>query len=76
MKKGQYILFGAVISLFLLLSGCAGDPLKPWERGHLARGDMQGSPDALEATLRDHVFFSKEGSSGSASSGGGGCGCN
>ncbi len=62
--------------LLCLLSGCATEPVKPWQRGKLARPDMQGSPDRLSAQLRDHVYFSKEGSSGSASAGGGGCGCN
>jgi hypothetical protein len=57
-------------------SGCATEPLKPWQRGVLARPDMKGNPDPLSSQLRDHIYFSKEGSSGSASAGGGGCGCN
>ncbi|MEJ2756168.1 MAG: DUF4266 domain-containing protein, partial [Gammaproteobacteria bacterium] len=42
----------------------------------LAKPEMEGVPDVIEGKMRDHVYFSKEGSSGGASAGGGGCGCN
>ncbi len=58
----------------VVLSGC--QTVKPWERGTLAKESMQGDPDSLKTALRQHSFFSKEASSGWASSGGGGCGCN
>lgn len=59
-----------------LLQACAALEVKPWQRGTLSKPEMAGSPDPIEAKMRDHVFFSKEGSSGGASAGGGGCGCN
>lgn len=69
------------LSLFLagvLLAGtgCSIKPVKAWERGDLARPEMAFEPDATQAAFRDHVYFSKEASSGGATLGGGGCGCN
>ncbi len=60
----------------LLLSACAHWGVEPWERDILAKKEMQLMADALEASFDDHIYFSKEGSSGGASFGGGGCGCN
>jgi hypothetical protein len=42
----------------------------------LARDDMQLVTDPLEAATDDHIYFSKEASSGGRGFGGGGCGCN
>ena len=57
-----------------LLSGCSGLGVKPWERDLQARPDMQ--PNAADITIDDHIYFSKEASSGGRSFAGGGCGCN
>jgi hypothetical protein len=57
-----------------VLAGCAG--VEPWERDVLARPDMQIVSDPLEAAVDDHIYFSKEASSGGQGFGGGGCGCN
>ena len=57
-----------------LLSGCT--TVQPWQRETLARPDMDLVSDPLQANLDDHVYFSKEASSGGRSFGGGGCGCN
>jgi hypothetical protein len=62
------------IGAFLLLAGCSNMGVKPWERDLHARTDMQSS--AMDAAIDDHVYFSKEASSGGRSFGGGGCGCN
>jgi len=65
------------------LSACAivSDALrvtevKPWQRGALAREDMRPVADAIEKGVDDHIYFSKEGSTGGSSVQGGGCGCN
>ncbi len=58
------------------LAGCASEPVQPWERGTLAKSEMQWAPDPLEAVLRDHIYFSKEASTGGGGAAGGGCGCN
>ena len=55
-----------------VLSGCAG--IEPWERDLHARADMKA--DAHDAAIDDHIYFSKEASSGGRSFAGGGCGCN
>ena len=60
----------------LALSGCADLGAKPWQRGALARPDMQVEADPVLAGLDDHIYFSKEASSGGRGFGGGGCGCN
>ena len=60
----------------LALGSCADLGAKPWQRGVLARADMQVDADAVQAGLDDHIYFSKEASSGGRGFGGGGCGCN
>ena len=37
---------------------------------------MSFNPLPLERAIDDHIYFSKEGSTGGAGVGGGGCGCN
>ena len=58
----------------LLLSACAS--VQPWERGTLARPEMQLEPSALQAGLYEQVYDSKEASSGGTKTAGAGCGCN
>lgn len=60
--------------LFLALAGCA--TVEPWERDILARPGMSLDEAPLEAAIDDHIYFSKEASSGGRGFGGGGCGCN
>lgn len=57
------------------LTGCANLGVKPWERDLLAKESMALS-HAVDSSLDDHIYFSKEASSGGKSFGGGGCGCN
>lgn len=58
------------------LGGCAHLGVKPWEREVLARADMQLDANSLDTAFDDHIYFSKEGTSGGRGFGGGGCGCN
>jgi hypothetical protein len=75
MIRPQRLLLGAALVLLLgSASGCAS--VKPWEREALAREDMAWDPDPSEATIRSHVYYSKETSLGGSGAGGGGCGCN
>ena len=64
----------AAAGVALLLGGCAG--VEPWDRDVLARPEMQIVSDPIEAAAGDHIYFSKEASSGGQGFGGGGCGCN
>lgn len=66
---------GAVAAC-LLLQGCANMGVEPWQRDVLARPEMSLDAYPLEAAMDDHVYFSKEASSGGRGFGGGGCGCN
>jgi len=59
----------------LMVSACSSLGVEPWERDVLAKKEMQGIP-AMDQKFDDHIYFSKEASSGGAGFGGGGCGCN
>lgn len=56
--------------------GCSFTPVQPWERDVLAQKKMQLVASPLEAYLDEHIYYSKESSSGGSGIGGGGCGCN
>lgn len=64
----------SLLALVALLPSCA--TVKPWERGNLARPVMDPSRDKLGLAMADHLYFSREASSGGGGVGGGGCGCN
>jgi len=66
----------AVITTLLLITGCSSMGVEPWDRDVLAKEEMQLTSDPLEAATDDHIYFSKEASSGGRGFGGGGCGCN
>jgi hypothetical protein len=67
------------IILLVLLIGCvttsACSTIKPWQRGYLSKEVMK-SNDVLGNSLNNHIYFSKEGSSGGGQAAGSGCGCN
>jgi hypothetical protein len=65
------VLGGAAVA-----SGCTSLGVKPWQRDVLARTDMRLGGNPLDAAIDDHLYFSKEASSGGRSFAGGGCGCN
>lgn len=65
-----------LVMVGLALSGCASLGVQPWERDVLARPEMSLDADPLDAAIDDHIYFSKEASSGGRGFGGGGCGCN
>lgn len=73
MHKTKYI---AATLLFILVSGCAYEKVKPWHRDLLAQPQAQLVPDPLELASDEHIYFSKEGAFGGQGAGGGGCGCN
>jgi hypothetical protein len=65
------------VALVASLGGCAAfHPPEPWEKGELAKPQMQFDPKPLEARAREHIYQSKEGAGGGYGVGGGGCGCN
>ena len=72
------IVSGLIVGLVLtsLLSGCSSLCVKPWQRDLLAKKSMQLNSAPLDSAIDDHIYFSKEASSGGRGFGGGGCGCN
>ena len=66
----------ATALLGVMASGCTSMGVEPWERDILAKDEMQLTTDPLEVAIDDHIYFSKEASSGGRGFGGGGCGCN
>jgi len=58
------------------LTGCSSMGVEPWERDLLAKDSMQLAPDYFDNFYDEHIYFSKEASSGGQGVGGGGCGCN
>ena len=70
------VVIGALLGSAQLLVGCSSLGVKPWQRDLLSRQDMQLNGNGLDDAIDDHLYFSKEASSGGRSFGGGGCGCN
>jgi hypothetical protein len=68
------LILTAFISLFVL-SGCSSLGVEPWERDLLAKKEMALTSSPIDAALDDHIYFSKEATSGGKSFGGGGGGC-
>lgn len=64
----------SIIALCVIASGCT--TIKPWQRGYLSKEVMNANSDPLGSSLDNHIYFSKEGSSGGGQAAGGGCGCN
>ena len=79
-----HILMGGILLCCLVMSGgCATisdmttqEKVKPWEREVLAQDDMQIPADLMHTLSDEHIYFSKEASTGGNGVGGGGCGCN
>lgn len=65
-----------LLVLCYLLAACSSLGVEPWERDILAKPEMSLNSDAIDLGLDDHVYFSKEGTSGGRAFAGGGCGCN
>ncbi len=67
---------GILMAACSWLAACSSVGVKPWQREVLSRQDMRPDGSKLDDAIDDHLYFSKEGSSGGRSFGGGGCGCN
>lgn len=72
-----------ILTTLILLSGCetvsnitVREDVKPWQKATLAKPAMQFPQDAMQSFADEHIYFSKEASSGGNGVGGGGCGCN
>jgi hypothetical protein len=63
-----------VLACVAVWSGCAR--VAPYERGTLARSDMELGENPDLAAGEEHGLAYREGSSGGGTAKGGGCGCN
>lgn len=75
-NKSAYFRAVGLLVCISSISACSNLGVKPWERDILAKQEMNLISAPIEAGLDDHIYFSKEASSGGRSFGGGGCGCN
>ena len=70
----------AALLLLTALGGLAGcsplTPVQAWQKGVLSKLEMTFEGDRLESGFAEHIYTSKEASSGGSGVGGGGCGCN
>ena len=76
MRLSSFARIALVLGCGAGLAACATTPVQPWERARLARWDMRWDPDSVQAAMKQHTYFSKEGSNGVIGAAGGGCGCN
>jgi hypothetical protein len=67
---------GLLLLMVIPLSACSGLGVKPWQRDILSKQEMTFGDSSMDAAFDDHIYFSKEASSGGRSFSGGGCGCN
>jgi len=76
MSGKKWLLLGGLLCCCGAVSGCSSLGVKPWERDLLAEPAMQVDPDVMITAIDEHIYFSKEASTGGLGSSGGGCGCN
>jgi hypothetical protein len=76
MRINRFLIVLMICSAGALATGCASLGVKPWQREVLSRADMRPDGGGLDDAVDDHLYFSKEASSGGRSFAGGGCGCN
>src|SRR5579862_2559019 len=72
MSKTKLMAVG--VSVLTLASGCASLGVKAYDRDLLARDEMRLGANPVDAAIDEHMYFSKEASSGGRSYAGGGCG--
>ncbi|MFV1982038.1 MAG: DUF4266 domain-containing protein [Thiohalomonadales bacterium] len=70
----SFRLISAIFAVSIFLNACS--TIQPWDRDLLAQKKMQLASHPLDSYLDDHIYYSKESSSGGSGVGGGGCGCN
>jgi hypothetical protein len=64
------------LAVALILTGCSTLGVEPWQRDILAKPEMALNASPISTAIDDHIYFSKEATSGGRSLKGGGCGCN
>jgi len=72
----RVMLLVSIVAAAALLGACSTVGVEVWERDIMAKTEMQPDYNSVDRALDDHIYFSKEASSGGRGLGGGGCGCN
>ncbi|MEO8134385.1 MAG: DUF4266 domain-containing protein [Betaproteobacteria bacterium] len=62
-----------LVAACIFLPGCAN--VEAWERGNLAKPQMDFERDPGQTALRSHAYSAREGGMSGSSATGGGCGC-
>lgn len=75
-SRTRHLVAALLFATVALASGCAATAMKPWDRDLLAQKKLRLVPSDRENAIDEHIYFSKEGSTGGQQAGGGGCGCN
>jgi len=74
MKLTRYATITLALIMWFALTGCVH--VAPWERGNLAKPQMDIDPYPLQTEMQSHNYSSREAApSHKSSAGGGGCGC-
>lgn len=76
MWSSRIRMFRLAIAIAALAAGAGCASVQPWQRDILSRPGMTPGDDVVMSALDEHIYFSKEASSGGQGFGGGGCGCN
>jgi hypothetical protein len=74
--KRSALRFIVIVLAATAATSCTSIGVKPWQRDLLASSAMQLDAHPVDDAIDDHIYFSKEASSGGRGFGGGGCGCN
>jgi hypothetical protein len=69
-------LAAVLVLLGLSLGGVGCSAVQPWERATLTSYSMRTDRDPLAVAMSEHIYFSRESSTGGRGVGGSGCGCN
>ncbi len=75
----RFLFLSLIVGAAAIFSGCANPNLvrvKPWERATLTGYAMRPDRDPLSNAMAEHIYFSRETSTGGRGVGGSGCGCN
>ena len=72
----RILLLAVATGLGLLGSGCTAAKVQPWERAALTTYPMRPDRDPQATMMAEHIWFSREATSGGRGVGGSGCGCN
>jgi hypothetical protein len=65
-----------IVGVLILMTAIGCSPVKPWQKGNLAKPIMAFNSDPLETQFRQHVYSSREAASGGNGVNISSCGCN